>query len=157
MTQSTMKLKPQVFGRGAAMALFAALAVSFMASFGATSAYAGNAASSSSYPVVGGATFRNWATVNTATNYAISSTLMGHDDGSTPVGHAGARGRLFTSGGSLRCESSNQYNSTTTSFAAGTSCNAGTSGTWYGYGVAYGWNGSAYSAYYTFQTPNQSS
>lgn len=137
--------------------LLAILAVSFSISFGTTVAYAGNASSSTSYPYIGGVTFENWATVNTSPGSARSMSLMGHNDGSTPVGHAGARGRLFTSGGSLSCEGSNTYNSATNMFAAGTSCWRSTSGTWYGYGVVYGWDGTSYAAYYTFKTPNQSS
>jgi hypothetical protein len=41
--------------------------------------------------------------------------------------------------------------------AVGYSCDRYTSGTWYSYGVSLGWNGSGYTSFYTYQSPNQNS
>lgn len=79
---------------------------------------------------------------------------MGHSDGSTPAGHAGARGRLFNASGVLSCEGSTKYNTSTTGISA-PSCMQYANGAWYGYGVTYAWNGNSYSAIYTFRTSTQ--
>jgi len=68
------------------------------------------------------------------------------------AGFLGARGRLFTSGGSLSCEGGIWYNASGSSYTDGWSCGRYASGSWYSYGVVWV-NGNAY---YTFTTPTRS-
>lgn len=125
----------------------------FFTSFAPSLAEAGRSDSPYGYVTVNGVQFRNRAFVETSGTdvWAFAGTSMGHTDGSTPIGHAGARGRLFTAGGVLSCEGTNKYNTTTASVAA-SSCFQQAKGGWYSYGVTYAWNGSSYGAYYTFKS-----
>lgn len=99
----------------------------------------------------------NYATIVTSANSAQARTSTQWNGGGTTVGWAGARGRLFTSGGALSCEGTTTYNSVAGWPATGYSCTRTTSAAWYSYGVSYGWNGSGYTAFYTFKSPNQNS
>jgi hypothetical protein len=123
----------------------------------AGSANAGIADSANGYYTVAGHQYVNTAIIDTGSDIAIAITDTSWSAGGTPTGDAGSRGRLFTSGGSLSCEGSNTYNSSTGSLAVGYSCDRYTSGTWYSYGVSLGWNGSGYTSFYTYQSPNQNS
>lgn len=123
-------------------------------------AFAGNAYSAIGYATVGGRQYENRAAIYTTTGTARAETQVGTTYVTAQPGWLGARGRLFTSGGALSCESSTVYNST--SYAAGTrfgtqSCVRTYSGTWYSYGVTPLWNNSGYSPYYTLLSPNQNS
>lgn len=121
----------------------------------------GGAVSSESNPITGGKVYRSYAWVlNGSSNaYAQGSAHMGPGSGySLPSGWAGARGRLFSSGGSLLCEGTTGYSSSTMSYPStynNYSCIRYDAGTRYGYGVVYAWNGNGYNIYYTFRTPNQ--
>lgn len=128
----------------------------FFTSFAPALAQAGRSDSAYGYVTVNGAQFRNRAFVETSGTevWALAGTSMGHTDGSTPLGHAGARGRLFTAGGVLSCEGLTRYNTTTAYVAAG-SCLQQAKGGWYSYGVSQAWNGSSYGSYYTFRSANQ--
>lgn len=97
------------------------------------------------------------STITTTVGKATASTTVGTRNGSSaPGGWMGFRARLFSSGGSLIQESVTQYNGGPSFQASiGTSRNAG--GSWYSYGVTYGWNGSGYNAHFTFTSPNQTS
>lgn len=128
----------------------------FAVGYGAGSAYAGVAYSSYGYSTVAGKQYQNRAVIGTSSGNAQATTETKRSSGSTPIGWAGSRGRLFTSGGSLSCEGTNQYNSTG-SGALGLSCIRYSVGTWYSYGVSLAWNGSSYQSFYTFLSPNQNS
>lgn len=103
--------------------LAAVFLVAFLTTFAPSLAHAGRSDSAYGYMTVNGAQFRNRALVETNPTevWAFAGSSMGHTDGSTPVGHAGARGRLFTAGGVLSCEGTTRYN-TTTSYIAAASC-----------------------------------
>jgi hypothetical protein len=132
-------------------------AVSMLISGVSTSALAGNAFSSYGYYTVGSTTYENQAEIATWTGpNATAWTQTQKSGGGTPNGWAGSRGRLFTSGGSLSCEGTNRYNSGG-AYAFGQSCVRSSSGSWYSYGVSLGWNGSGYTSFYTFKSPNQNS
>lgn len=127
-----------------------------------TSANAGQAVSANGYYTIYGHQYVAYAVINTGyisgqAHSAYAVTVNQWNGGGTTAGWAGARGRLFTSGGSLSCESSNTYNSTTGQPANPSSCVRYTAGAWYSYGVALGWNGSGYTSLYTYQSPNQNS
>jgi hypothetical protein len=124
---------------------------------GVAAANAGTADSAYGYYTVAGHQYRNQAVVATNPGAAAASTGTGWSAGGTTAGWAGSRGRLFTSGGSLSCEGSNTYNGTTGTDAVGVSCRKTGSGSWYSYGVSLGWNGSGYTSFYTYQSPNQTS
>lgn len=124
---------------------------------GVNAADAGTAYSSDGYYTVAGHQYVNRAIINTGPSIVVAITNTSWSSGSTPTGWAGARGRLFTSGGSLSCEGSNIYNSSAGSLAVGYSCNRFTSAAWYGYGVSLAWNGGGYTSFYTFKSPNQNS
>ncbi|GAA4626338.1 hypothetical protein [Cellulomonas oligotrophica] len=127
---------------------------------GATAAYAGTASSSTGYFSANGVSYLNFAWINTnpTDHYAVASTrTQKNGSGSLAAGWGGARGRLFTSGGTLRCEGTNQYNPSGTTTVAGSSCLLNATGAWYSYGVSLGWNGSGYNSVYTFISPNQNS
>jgi hypothetical protein len=132
-------------------AAFLALGIS------AGSAIAGSSQSAYGYYTVNGHQYKNVAVVATQSNFAQALTQTWWSTGSVTSGWAGARGRLFTSGGSLSCEGSNQYNTTTGERAQGFSCSRTSSGAWYSYGVSLAWTGSGYQSFYTFQSPNQNS
>jgi hypothetical protein len=124
-------------------------------------ANAGTAKSAYGYLTTGGYQYQNYALISTNTqfHYATAWTTSKRTTGNTtPVGWAGSRGRLFTSGGAMWCEGTTLYNTGTVGWAAdASSCTANATGAWYSYGVAYGWHGSGYTAYYTFLSPNQNS
>jgi hypothetical protein len=120
-------------------------------------AFAGTAQSAYGYFTGGNTTYMNYAHVTTSTSYAWSDTVTQRNGGGTQVGWAGSRGRLYTGAGALSCEGSNVFSSTYGSPAVGDSCTRTAHGTWYGYGVSYGWNGSSYNAAFTFTTPSQTS
>ena len=120
-------------------------------------AQAGQAVSSWGYFTVNGVAYKNQATISTSSGSAGAYTLLAKaGSGCIPSGWGGARARLFNSGNTLVRQSTIQYNSgCTVAFDVVTSRTG--SGTWYSYGVTWGWNGSAYNPYYTFKSPNQSS
>lgn len=105
---------------------------------------------------VGGVSYQNRAWITTSAGSAGARTDVKPTSGCAPAGYMGVRARLFTSGGSLVQESSIAYNSGCASLMTAPS-NRSASGTWYSYGVTWGFNGSGYNAYYTFISPNQSS
>lgn len=131
--------------------------VGFTVGAGATLAAAGTSTSAYGYSTINGHQYINWASVTTTTNSAQARTVTQWNGGGTTAGWAGSRGRLFTSGGALSCENTTVYNPSNGSIASGYSCIKNTVGSWYSYGVSYGWNGSSYNAFYTFKSPNQSS
>lgn len=122
-----------------------------------TTAFAGQALSQTGYYTIAGHQYATIAAINTSPNNAYAVTVNQWSSGGTLAGWAGARARLFTESGSMACESANTYNSTTGGVANPMSCFRITSGSWYSYGVALGWNGSGYSPFYTFRSPNQNS
>lgn len=132
-------------------------ATGLLVGFGSQAAFAGYAQSAYGYFTSGSQQYGNYAYISTADKSATAVTSTQFSGGGTQVGWAGSRGRLFTSSGALRCESTNQYNGQYNYPAFGYSCNPGSSGTWYSYGVSLGWNGSGYQSFYTFQSPNQNS
>ena len=134
-----------------------ALVVGFTVGAGATLAAAGTATSAFGYSTINGHEYQNYATIVTSTNNARAYTVTKWNSGGTTAGWAGARGRLFTSGGALSCEGTTSYNPYDNWTATGYSCTRTTSGAWYSYGVSYGWTGSSYSPFYTFKSPNQNS
>lgn len=152
-----MKSKKLVDNRRWGIALVAVFATSLLGGLGITAAIAGTAYSSYGYYTVNGHEYVSRAIISTATNNATAVTNNQWNGGGTWSGWAGARGRLFTSGGSLSCEGSNVYNSGTGTLAVGYSCQRLYAGTWYSYGVALGWNGGGYTSFYTYQSPNQNS
>jgi hypothetical protein len=142
----------------------AALAGTFLAAIvvgaGTAPSIAAVAYSSVGQYTVGSYTYRNYATVNTNPGIANAITDTAPWGFTAPSGWVGARGRLFTSGGALSCEGTNQYKSGSTpsgTYFGAASCSRLTSGTWYSYGVSLGWNGSGYQSFYTFLSPNQNS
>jgi len=151
--------RPRLRGRVAIGAALAGLILGLSAG----PALAGTAYSSWGYFSVAGTSYRNMAYVyadTTGSGSAKASTDAGPTSGTVGSGWVGARGRLFTSGGSLSCEGSNTYNSsslTTSQVVTGASCWRYSHGAWYSYGVALGWNGSGYNSVYTFVSPNQNS
>ncbi len=138
------------------IAIAAAFVASVFVGLG-NAANAGQATSALGYYTVNGHQYQNQAVIWTQTNYAYATTINGWSSGTATSGWAGARGRLFTSGGTLSCEGANTYNSAGVNNATGLSCSRSTSGAWYSYGVALGWNGSGYTSFYTYQSPNQHS
>jgi hypothetical protein len=138
--------------------LIAAVMLSaFVMSFGAGAAFAGDVWGTTGYYTVAGIQYENFARIKTTTGQASAESWARKVGGNTPIGYAGARGRLFTSGGALSCEGSFGYNPSNTAYAVGGSCTRYYSGAWYSYGVTEGWNGSGYDAFYTYRTVNQNS
>jgi len=142
--------------------LFPVLLTTFLVSFAAgvsvAGANAGNASGSYGFFTAGSTQYINFASIATSSNVAQATTSTSRNASTTPSGWAGSRGRLFTSGGSLSCEGSTTYNSGTIyGYHEAVSCIRFTSGTWYSYGVSYGYNGSGYNASYTYLSPNQAS
>lgn len=127
---------------------------------GSTVALAGTAYSQISYVTVAGKQYRNYATIMTGVTNAYARTNSGPNEDPASAGWVSSRGRLFTSSGALSCEGTNQYNSATLQpeeTVVGYSCYRYLSGSWYSYGVSQYWNGSGYSAHYTYRSPNQNS
>ena len=124
---------------------------------GSQAAFAGYAQSAYGYFTSGNQQYMNYAYISTSDKSSVAVTSTQFSGGGTQAGWAGSRGRLFTSSGALRCESTNQYNGAYNTPALGYSCNPQTTGSWYSYGVSLGWNGSGYQTFYTFQSPNQNS
>lgn len=146
--------------RGRARRLILVAVLMSAIGFGVTvplAANAGTANSSNGNYTDNGIGYFNRATITTTVGKATASTTVGTRNGSSaPGGWMGFRARLFSSGGSLIQESVTQYNGGPSFQASiGTSRNAG--GSWYSYGVTYGWNGSGYNAHFTFTSPNQTS
>lgn len=133
-----------------------AFAVAFLMGVSSQAASAGSAVSSTGYYTVAGIQYLSRAHIATTPGQASAGTWVERNGASTPGGYAGARGRLFTSGGSLSCEGSTLYNDAGYGVFAW-SCTRSASGSWYSYGVGYGWNGSSYSPFYTFTSPSQTS
>ncbi|WP_285725652.1 hypothetical protein [Psychromicrobium xiongbiense] len=75
------------------------------------------------------------------------------------AGYVAQRAQIFDAGGSLTTEGATTYNSYDIGpnqyWSADISIDA--YGTWYSWGVVYGWNGGGHDAWYTFRTPDQSS
>lgn len=122
-----------------------------------------NASSASGYYSVNGKNYVNWATaVVLYAGQASGYTAVGPTSGSSiPAGWESARGRMFTESGSLYCESGNVHNGSTVNYGSYTSASSctryGSGFNFYSYGVTQGWNGSSYSSYFTFKSPNQTS
>jgi hypothetical protein len=139
-----------------ALALAGAIIAAFLLGAIPTAAYA-NTTSTMGYPTVNGKTYRMYALLYIPyPNQAGAYTYNGPNSGSIAAGWAGANGRLFTSGGSLSCESGWGYSTSTItypSFYGRRSCMRTQSGTWYSYGVTRHWNGDSYDNYYTYKTP----
>ncbi|MDM4762785.1 hypothetical protein QT381_07170 [Galbitalea sp. SE-J8] len=57
----------------------------------------------------------------------------------------------------MSCEGTTHYNGSAATLLTAGSCIHSGGGTWNSYGVTYGWTGTAYSANYTFSSPNQTS
>jgi hypothetical protein len=145
--------------RRVVLTLTAAFLVSFLAAV-PIGASAGTASSSVGSFSSGGHSYTNQAVIHTSTGSASAQTLTAPSGYTAPAGWVGSRGRLFASGGTLSCESSNLYS--TGSLVSGQywsqySCTRTTTGAWYSYGVSLVWNGSGYNSVYTFQSPNQNS
>ena len=139
--------------------LAALLVVGFLVGFTPAAAIAGTASSPVGTYTVFGYGYQNQAVIVTlasSSGSASARTNVSPQSGCAPAGYMGARARLFNSAGSLVQESSTQYNSgCSTGLIIPT--NRTGHGTWYSYGVTYGYNGGGYSPYYTFQSPNQTS
>lgn len=132
------------------------LVTGFLIGLAPAAAQAGQASSSWGYFTVNGVSYKNQATISTSTGSAGAYTFLGRTSGCIPSGWGGARARLFNSANTLIQESSILYNSgCVIGFDRVTSRSGG--GTWYSYGVTWGWNGSSYSPSYTFKSPNQNS
>ena len=127
------------------------------ASVGAVApAFAGTAYSTVGAFTVAGTNYTNQAYVITSTGKVSAVSEIDVASGSVPAGWMGARGRLFNAAGTLIQESATAYTSVTASGLGVPTVRTGT-GTWNSYGVTYSWNGSSYSPYYTFRSPNQTS
>lgn len=112
--------------------------------------------SSSSYYSLNGINYYNNAYLTyTSGGPAFAGTAAGPTNTSAPAGWIGVNDRLFTSSGSMICESGFKYSSSSTPvnvvFSA-LSCSR-KPGTWQSYGVSRAWNGSSYNSYYTFKSP----
>lgn len=155
MTHATMTArKGRVFG----MLLIGSFAVGAFVVGDAVAAYAVNSATG--YFTVNGHQYSNYARldVSTASGGAGSGqTTTQWASGCTSAGWAGSRARLFdgSTGALVYQDPTIRYNS---------ACSIALSGVvqsghraWYSYGVSWGWNGSGYSAYYTYQTVSQNS
>lgn len=109
------------------------------------------------YFTVGSHQYVTVSSVDTSPGDAFGVTTTAWSAGNTQAGYAGARGRVFEcSTNNLTSEGSIQYN------AQGVPA-SGNSGNWYAsnnaaysWGVAWGYNGSGYSAYYSIRTTCQS-
>ncbi|SDS84616.1 hypothetical protein SAMN04489834_2273 [Microterricola viridarii] len=130
--------------------------MTFLVGFGLQPASAGDASSDTGTFTVSGKTYTNYATVtgNTSGHWASARTTTSRPGAQN--GDMGSKGRLFTSNNSLSCEGNITYNSGA-SYANGDSCTRWQTGSWYSYGVSYGWNGSGYNPVYTFQSRLQNS
>jgi hypothetical protein len=128
----------------------------FLVMFIPAAANAGVADSAYGYYTVYGHQYQNQAIISTSTGSAVGFTYNSWYTGSNPTGWAGAQGRVFSSGGTLECHGTIEYNSAP-GYVAGSDCVYYASGAYYSYGVAYGWNGSGYSPFYTYKSPNQNS
>lgn len=141
-------------------ALVAAFVGAFLFGFVPTAASAGTANSGTGTFTTNGIGYQNYASVRTSPGSAIAYTYTGPRSTSVASGWVGSRGRLFTSGGALSCESANSFSRVTLGAGAywsGTSCTRGGSGNWYSYGVSLTYTGSGYATTYTFQSQQQSS
>lgn len=143
--------------RRLAIAATVMVAIGFGATIAPTVASAGSASSGTGYYSDNGKGYYNRAEMNTSAGKAWAVTVVGTSNGQpTNGGWMGARARLFSSNGALVQESNTVYNGgSSTLLSVPTTRYA--NGSWYSYGVTYGWNGSGYNAHYTFQSPNQSS
>lgn len=130
--------------------------VGFLLAYSPMSSDAGTAYGSWGGYSVGGRDYQNRAWVSTSTGSAGARTDVRPTSGCAPSGYMGARARLFNSGGSLIQESSIVYNSVCANSMT-VPTNRSASGTWYSYGITWGFNGSGYNSFYTFVSPNQSS
>lgn len=132
--------------------------VGFGAGF-AIPAFAGTAYSDYWNFPVGSTYYANRASVVTSPNYGYARTSMQRSGGTTAfyTGEVGARGRLFINGSktNMQCQGTTVYNPGVVYIQYGFSCSVTVPGTWNSYGVGYVWNGSSYSAYYTYNSPSQ--
>lgn len=157
------KGKPERSGgrRRIAAVLAGTFVAAFLVGVAPGLAYAGTANSGVGvFGPVYGHTYQNYASVITSGGSANARTYSGPTGSSVPSGYVGSRGRLFTSGGALSCEGSNDYNTQALSSGTywnGLSCYRYSSGAWYSYGVSLAFNGSGYNSNYTFRSPNQNS
>lgn len=133
------------------------VAIGFGATIAPAAASAGSASSSNGYYSDNGRGYYNRAEMNTSAGKAWAVTVVGPSNGQgVPGGWMGARARLFSSNGALVQESNTVYNGqNSTLLSVPTTRYA--NGSWYSYGVTYGWNGNGYNPHYTFQSPNQTS
>lgn len=142
--------------------LLGSLLVGLTLGLGPAAASAGTVSGSVGLYTVDGYRYRNYAVIATTTSphYATAYTFTGPNSGSVPAGYPGSRGRLFEQDGAMYCEGSNTYSSATITYPntqGGISCQAHTAGAWYSYGVSLAFNGSGYTSFYTFLSPDQNS
>ena len=140
------------------LVLIGSVAVGALVGGGAVAAFAVN--SQTGYFTVAGIQYSNYATLGVSTSgggAASGATWTQFASGCTSTGYAGSRARLFdaSTGALVYQDPTIRYNSSCSS-ALSSVVQTGHRA-WYSYGVSWGWNGSGYSAYYTYQTIAQNS
>lgn len=147
--------------RSSALLLTGSLVAGLMLGASTTAASAGTASSSTAYFSAGANDYKDWAQIGTSPGRAAGNAAIARSDGTMQPGWGGVNARVFrASNNAMVGETGFQYN--VSSAGANTYFPAFTpqylvTGTFYSWGVVRGWSGSAYSNYYTFKTPNQTS
>lgn len=138
-----------------------AFVLSLVLSASALPAYAGTAFGAIVSFSAGSYNYLGKSAVVTGTNSATGDAYTAPNGFTANSGWLGSTGRLFTSAGSLSCQSVARYNSGT--YPSGyywitRSCTRGYGGNWYSAGISSGWNGSgSYVLRSHPRSPNQSS
>ncbi|MDP2400824.1 MAG: hypothetical protein Q8M66_02495 [Actinomycetota bacterium] len=121
-------------------------------------AFAGIAYSSYGYYTVYGIGYRNRASVYTYSDRGFAATdVFTYPAQNVPSGYMGALARLYNSSGTLVRQSTWRYNSGSASGLGATTSDSYTipTGVYYSLGQSRAWNGSGYTTYNTFRSPNQ--
>lgn len=108
------------------------------------------------YGPILGYSYKNQADMFTNATVAEADTgVYVTSGGNAPTGYMGAQARLYLSNGSLCRQSVFEYNTSASSGILASIQTPCGNGTYYSYGGSQAYNGSGYSGYYTFKSPNQ--
>lgn len=153
------KKSPSSRRRGIGVGLVAGSLLAGLVLGSAPAALAGSATGANGYFSASGKNYYSNSSVHTSAGQARASAgvFTTSGTGCVPAGWMGVRARLYTGGGSLSVESGTGYNGVAACGYSLSSPTKYTSGSWYGWTIAYGWNGGGYNAFTIPRSPNQSS
>jgi hypothetical protein len=141
-------------------AFLAALVASLVFGFGSAVALAGTAYSADGFYTINGIDYYDYAGIHTdhANNHkAHASTTARSLDGNLPSGWIGALPQRRDSSGALLCTGTWFYNSGSSAGIGTVGCMIYNHSIYSSKGQTRGWNGSGYTTYNTFLSPNQNS